>query len=90
MYFYRFNWKTPVLDGAMGSPHCIEIPFVFDNVLRHRTFTGGGEDAVELGHRVSRLWTSFARTGKPSAEGMPEWEPWPAKLKINIETILVK
>lgn len=90
VYFYRFDWKTPVLDGAMGSPHCIDIPFVFDNVLRHRTFTGGGEDAVELGHRVSRLWTSFARTGKPSAEGMPEWEPWPATLKINIETILVK
>ena len=90
VYFYRFDWKTPVLDGAMGSPHCIDIPFVFDNVLRHRTFTGGGEDAVELGHRVSRLWTSFARTGKPSAEGMPEWEPWPATLKINNKTILVK
>lgn len=90
VYFYRFDWKTPVLDGAMGSPHCIDIPFVFDNVLRHRTFTGGGEDAVELGHRVSRLWTSFARTGKPVSDGMPEWEPWPATLKINIETILVK
>lgn len=90
VYFYRFDWKTPVLDGAMGSPHCIEIPFVFDNVLRHRTFTGGGEDAVELGHRVSRLWTSFARTGKPVSDGMPEWEPWPATLKINIKTILVK
>ena len=90
VYFYRFDWKTPVLDGSMGSPHCIEIPFVFDNVLRHRTFTGGGEDAVELGHRVSRLWTSFARTGKPVSDGMPEWEPWPATLKINIETILVK
>ena len=90
VYFYRFDWKTPVLDGSMGSPHCIDIPFVFDNVLRHRTFTGGGEDAVELGHRVSRLWTSFARTGKPVSDGMPEWEPWPATLKINIETILVK
>lgn len=90
VYFYRFDWKTPVLDGSMGSPHCIEIPFVFDNVLRHRTFTGGGEDAVELGHRVSRLWTSFARTGKPSAEGMPEWEPWPASLAINLETKQVK
>ena len=90
VYFYRFDWKTPVLDGSMGSPHCIEIPFVFDNVYRHRTFTGGGEDAVELGHRMSRLWTSFARTGKPEADGMPEWEPWPATLKINIKTILVK
>ena len=90
VYFYRFDWKTPVLDGAMGSPHCIDIPFVFDNVLRHRTFTGGGEDAVELGHRVSRLWTSFARTGKPSAEGIPEWEPWPAKLVIDLESRLEK
>ena len=90
VYMYRFDWTTPVLDGSMGSPHCIEIPFVFDNVLRHRTFTGGGEDAIELGHRVSALWTSFARTGKPSADNMPEWEPWPAQLKINIETVLEK
>ena len=90
VYFYQFSWESPVLDGALGSTHCIEIPFVFDNVLRHRTFTGGGEDAVELGHRVSRLWTSFAKTGKPAAEGMPEWEPWPATLKINIESKLVK
>ena len=90
VYFYQFCWESPVLDGALGSTHCIEIPFVFDNVLRHRTFTGGGEDAIELGHRVSRLWTSFARTGKPASEGMPEWEPWPATLKINLETRLEK
>jgi para-nitrobenzyl esterase len=90
VYFYQFCWESPVLDGALGSTHCIDIPFVFDNVARHNTFTGGGEDAIELGHRVSALWTSFARTGKPSAEGMPEWQPWPATLKINLETILVK
>ena len=90
VYFYQFTWESPVLDGALGSTHCIEIPFVFDNVLRHRTFTGGGEDAIELGHRVSRLWTSFARTGKPQADGMPIWEPWPATLKINLESRLEK
>ena len=90
VYLYRFDWATPVLDGAMGSTHCLEIPFVFDNVLVHRTFTGGGADAVELGHRVSRLWTSFARSGKPEAEGMPVWEPFPANLEINLETQLVK
>ena len=90
VYFYQFCWESPVLDGALGSTHCIDIPFVFDNVLRHRSFTGGGEDAIELGHRVSRLWTSFARSGKPSSEGMPEWDPWPATLKINLETKLIK
>ena len=88
VYFYQFTWESPVLDGALGSTHCIEIPFVFDNVLRHRTFTGGGADAVELGHRVSRLWTSFAKTGKPQAEGMPDWEPWPNYMKINIESTI--
>ncbi len=86
VYFYQFTWETPVLDGALGSTHCIEIPFVFDNVLRHRTFTGGGEDAVELGHRVSALWTSFAKGGKPQAEGIPEWQAWPKTMKININS----
>jgi para-nitrobenzyl esterase len=77
-----------VLDGALGSTHCIEIPFVFDNVLLHRTFTGGGDDAVELGHRVSRLWTSFAKTGKPEADGMPDWAPYPKTLSIDIESTI--
>ena len=72
----------------MGSTHCIEIPFVFDNVLLHRTFTGGAEDAVELGHRVSTAWTSFANTGRPSAKGLPEWEPYPAQMTLNIESTI--
>ena len=88
VYMYLFNWKTPVLDGVMGSTHCIEIPFVFDNVLLHRTFTGGGEDAVELGHRVSRLWTSFAKTGKPVSDGIPEWAPYPKVLAIDIDSTI--
>ena len=92
VYLYQFTWESPVLDGAFGSTHCIEIPFVFDNVALHRTFTGGGADAVELGHRVSRLWTNFAKTGVPSAEGIPEWEPWtaarPATMLLNLESNL--
>ena len=88
VYYYQFTWESPVLDGALGSTHCIEIPFVFDNVLLHRTFTGGGDDAIELGHRVSSLWTSFAKTGKPEAEGMPAWEAWPRQLIINLESKL--
>ena len=88
VYMYQFTWESPVLDGALGSTHCIEIPFVFDNVLLHRTFTGGGDDAVELGHRVSRLWTSFARTGVPEAEGIPAWAPYPKTLIIDIKSTI--
>ena len=88
VYFYQFTWESPVLDGAFGSTHCIEIPFVFDNVALHRTFTGGGQDAVQLGHRISRLWTSFAKTGVPESDGMPQWEPYPHKMILNIESTI--
>ena len=88
VYMYLFKWSSPVLAGVFGSTHCLEIPFVFDNVLLHRTFTGGGEDAVELGHRLSRVWTSFARTGIPSADGIPGWEPYPRNMVFDIESEL--
>ena len=88
VYLYQFDWASPVLDGALGSTHCLEIPFVFDNVALHNTFTGGAADAIELGHRVSRAWTQFARTGVPSAEELPEWETFPKTLHINIESEL--
>ena len=86
VYLYQFTWESPVLDGVFGSTHCIEIPFVFDNVALHRTFTGGAADAVELGHRISRLWTSFAKTGTPESEGIPAWEPYPKKMILDIES----
>ena len=90
VYLYRFDWESPVLDGALGSTHCMDLPFVFDNVELHRTLTGGKSEDIELGHRVSRLWSSFAASGKPSADGMPEWEPYPACLMINTESKLEK
>ena len=34
VYMYLFKWATPVLDGVFGSTHCLELPFVFDNVRR--------------------------------------------------------
>ena len=75
-YMYLFDWDSPVLDGALGCTHCLDIPFFFDNVELHKTMTGGSPKAIELGHRISTLLTSFAKTGTPSAEGMPQWMPY--------------
>jgi len=73
VHMYRFDWESPVLDGHLGSSHCMEIPFVFDNVALHYTITGGAPEDVELGHMISTAWTNFAKTGDPQAEGLPEW-----------------
>lgn len=76
VYMYMFNWESPTLDGILRSTHCMEIPFVFNNATLHASMTGGEADAVRLASEMSSAWASFARTGKPQADGLPEWEPF--------------
>lgn len=78
VYMYMFSWESPVLDGMFRSTHCMEIPFVFNNALRHATMTGGGKDAQKLADVMSSAWLNFARTGNPNTEGLPKWEPYTA------------
>lgn len=76
VYMYLFAWESPVLDGALRSSHCMELPFVFDNIDKARHMTGGGEEAALLATRMSSAWLNFARTGDPNTEELPLWEPY--------------
>lgn len=76
VYMYLFRWESPVLDGMLRSTHCMEIPFVFNNVDRHRSMTGADASAMRLGDTMSKAWVNFAYTGKPSAPGLPEWDAY--------------
>ena len=76
VYMYLFGWESPVMDGILRSTHCMEIPFVFNNAVTHATMTGGGPEAVELADKMSKAWVSFARTGNPSVEELPQWNPY--------------
>lgn len=86
VFAYRFDWMTPIADGKLYSPHTIEIPFAFDNVSTDagQIMTGGGQEAVALGKTVSSAWVEFAKTGKPSAPGLPDW---PVFTKENRESM---
>lgn len=79
VYMYLFAWESPVLDGMFRSTHCMEIPFVFNNVVRHAGMTGGGAEAQALGEKMSSAWINFAKTGNPNADGLPAWEPFTAE-----------
>ncbi|WP_348636493.1 carboxylesterase family protein [Rhizobium leguminosarum] len=73
VYSYMFAYESPVLDGIAMAWHCSELPYVFANAALVKTSTGGGSDALALSKKVSQAWVNFARNGKPSAEGLPDW-----------------
>lgn len=78
VYMYMFTWESPVMNGLFRSTHCMEIPFVFNNAVRHASMTGGTKDAIDLADKMSSAWINFARTGNPNASGIPTWEPYTA------------
>lgn len=72
-YMYLFEWESPVNDGSLKSMHCMELPFVFNNIRLGKELTGGVKEAYDLAEIVSSAWINFARKGDPNASGLPEW-----------------
>ncbi|MBV9412535.1 MAG: carboxylesterase/lipase family protein [Acidimicrobiia bacterium] len=80
VYMYRFDYRTPVFGGVLGACHALEIPFVFD-VLGPTTemFVGPiNDDLRTLAGRMHESWVAFARTGRPEADGLPDWPRYTA------------
>ena len=73
VYAYVFTYGN--------SYHGAEIPYMFDNL---------GADATDaekaLASQMSQAWINFAKTGTPSADGLPTWEPY---TRANGATILL-
>ena len=76
VYLYMFAWESPVLNGLFRSFHCMELPFIFNNIYNSRTLTGGTAEAYALAEKVSDAWINFAKTGNPNTDNLPEWIPY--------------
>ena len=83
-YMYLFTWETPVEGGKRHSPHTVELPFVFNNVVEQPEEVGNGPQLQPLADKVSGAWTAFARTGNPSAAGAPKWLAYTANERATM------
>ena len=83
-YLYNFGYKSEVLipgtDHPLGTPHAMDITFKFNNEVPPKDgttgksyFAGSRPERFVASHHMAELWTTFARTGKPAAKGVPEW-----------------
>lgn len=65
-YVYRFDWKTPVLDGRLGATHALDIGFAFDNLhVPGNSALAGPTPPQGLAQRMHQAWVTFVTTGAP-------------------------
>ncbi|MCM2416835.1 carboxylesterase/lipase family protein [Streptomyces sp. RKAG293] len=78
VWTYEFDFPTPAHDGRLGAPHCLELPFVFDNFDKwaHAPFLAGMDTRIRdgLARSMHQAWISFIRTGDPNHPAMPHWD----------------
>ena len=80
---YLFDWKSPMLDGALGSCHALDIPFVFGTHQVAAAFAGEGVAANGLAELTMDTWLAFARSGDPSTDNL-SWPKWDAETRPTV------
>lgn len=70
-YCYMQSLVFPMFGGA-PSWHCADIPFVFHNIDKVPCY-GIGAVADRLQDEISGAFASFAHTGNPNHQAMPQW-----------------
>jgi para-nitrobenzyl esterase len=77
-YQYRFSYVASSLRGKVaGALHATEIPFVFHTErVKYGDATTPEDEAI--GKAANAYWVAFAKTGDPSAPGLPKWPRYTA------------
>ena len=80
VYLYHFGYKSelkvPGTDYPVGTPHTMDITFKFNNETPENEpgfLSGNLPERFAASRKMAELWTSFARTGRPTAAGVPAW-----------------
>ncbi len=80
VYLYHFGYKSELkiagTDYALGTPHAMDITFKFNNETPANGpgfLSGNNPNRFIASRNMAELWTNFARTGIPSAAGVPPW-----------------
>ncbi|MDX6738761.1 carboxylesterase/lipase family protein [Actinocorallia sp. A-T 12471] len=73
-HLYELDFTVPVHHGALGAPHCSDLPLVFgvfDRGLGTELYADSpSPEAIALGDAMRQRWIDFVRWGDPG------WEPF--------------
>jgi para-nitrobenzyl esterase len=77
VYVYQWDWISNMADGKMGAIHGIDVSASFDNV-RDVTMSAGAKAGFDIAGKFSTTWATFAKTGDPNNDAIPQWAPFTA------------
>ena len=87
VYSYILGYNSPELvpgtNYPEGSAHASDISMKFNTAPQ---FGPTAPARLKTAKNMSAMWANFARTGKPSAPGQPEWQPYTLS---NRETMII-
>ncbi|GAA3446637.1 carboxylesterase/lipase family protein [Planomonospora venezuelensis] len=71
VHAYEVRWRSPARDGMVGAGHCVDLPFVFDNLDAEGVgrMCGPTPPAV-LAREMHAAWVAFVASGDPG------WPPY--------------
>ena len=91
-YLYVFAKPSPHMEGTFATNHCVEMPFVFNNIWLGRFMVGADKSAYKLADFMSDVWVSFAKNGVPDVKKF-KWEVYNPETKpvvvFNDKTVTV-
>jgi len=87
VYLYRYDYRSNVpiqgTDWTLRAGHATEIAMKFYN-YDIPALEGNGPGVAEASKNMSSFWTSFARSGRPSAAGQPDWPGYDLKRRATM------
>ena len=83
-YLYWFTWAPPIAEAERyGAFHAAEIGYVFGNLDLFDAVPTDADRA--LSDQMATIWATFARTGNPNAEGLPQWPAYTRENEAYME-----
>lgn len=83
VHAYQFEVASRLLDGTLGAPHCMELPFTFANIGRWSAAPMFQALPAAVIQRVTaavhNAWIGFIRDGRPDHGALPEWPSYTAE-----------
>lgn len=73
-WVYQLTWRSPAEGGRRLSQHTLDLPFMFDNVVRAPHLTGPETaETKAMTEAMANAWLAFAHKGDPNHAGLPKW-----------------